>query len=480
VAPREWLLLTLVLAALLPARALLLEAGGYDLHFEEAQYWAWSRHLDWGYYSKGPLVAWLIAAGDALPGQGEWQVRLPAWLAYDLFLLLVFLFARDLWRDRRAAWWALALGIAMPAYFVLGGVMTTDVLLFAAWAGGLWAAWRALAQGDTRAWYAFAVAVGLGALAKPSIGLLPAFTGLAMLAHGPWRRQLATPHPWLAGLLALALMAPMLAWNAAHGWVMLRHNQGHVTGGGAGGNPGELLAAQVLLVSPVVALWMLAALWRPPAAPGARLLWLVSLGVLAFFLARAFAGKVQPNWPAPVYIGLLVLLAGRAPRAPGWLPPLAALTGLGLALAVLLPGILGVPGERHPFRELQAWEGPVARLAAQAPRADFVLTRHYGTAATLSYYWPGGIQAYLGPAGGRRHNQYDLWPGPQTRQGEDGLYVGVDRAQLPEAVAAGFRGGCTPRPPVPARTADGGVLRTLHSWLCRDLGPVRWSPAERY
>ncbi|MFZ4647236.1 MAG: hypothetical protein ACOYNP_15905, partial [Gemmataceae bacterium] len=38
----------------------------YDLAQDEAHYWDWSRNLDWSYYSKGPLVAWLIALSDFL------------------------------------------------------------------------------------------------------------------------------------------------------------------------------------------------------------------------------------------------------------------------------------------------------------------------------------------------------------------------------------------------------------------------------
>src|SRR5947208_1514972 len=30
-----------------------------DLSPDEAHYWDWSRRLDWSYYGKGPLVAWL-------------------------------------------------------------------------------------------------------------------------------------------------------------------------------------------------------------------------------------------------------------------------------------------------------------------------------------------------------------------------------------------------------------------------------------
>src|SRR5690349_13879219 len=39
-----------------------------DLAPDEAHYWDWSRHIDWCYYSKGPLVAWLIRLSCELFG----------------------------------------------------------------------------------------------------------------------------------------------------------------------------------------------------------------------------------------------------------------------------------------------------------------------------------------------------------------------------------------------------------------------------
>ena len=143
-AGRDWAGLAALLLLLPLLRLLVAEAGGFDLHFDEAQYWEWSQRLDWSYATKGPLVAWLIAASTALFGHGEWQVRLFAWLAYDLFLLLLFGFARQFWRSRRAGWWAVALGLTTPLYFPLGQVMTTDVFLFVCWTWALWAVWRAL------------------------------------------------------------------------------------------------------------------------------------------------------------------------------------------------------------------------------------------------------------------------------------------------------------------------------------------------
>ena len=69
--------LTLVLiAAAFALRIALMLASGAGLHVDEAQYWDWSRHLAWGYWSKPPGIATLIAASTSLLGDGLLGVRL--------------------------------------------------------------------------------------------------------------------------------------------------------------------------------------------------------------------------------------------------------------------------------------------------------------------------------------------------------------------------------------------------------------------
>src|SRR6187549_3191838 len=55
--------LTLVLVGVLTVlRVAALFITPLELYPDEAQYWLWSRHLDFGYFSKPPVVAWLIWA----------------------------------------------------------------------------------------------------------------------------------------------------------------------------------------------------------------------------------------------------------------------------------------------------------------------------------------------------------------------------------------------------------------------------------
>src|SRR5271155_5236803 len=85
-------------------------ADPLDLSQDEGHYWDWSRHPDWSYYSKGPVVAYMIGASCALterwthdlPGRAMLSVRLPAVLCGCLLLLSVYVltvlvFQREAW-----------------------------------------------------------------------------------------------------------------------------------------------------------------------------------------------------------------------------------------------------------------------------------------------------------------------------------------------------------------------------------------------
>ena len=47
-----------------------------ELSVDEAQYWHWSQNLDYGYFTKPPLIAWAIALSTNIFGNEEWAVRL--------------------------------------------------------------------------------------------------------------------------------------------------------------------------------------------------------------------------------------------------------------------------------------------------------------------------------------------------------------------------------------------------------------------
>lgn len=476
------LLLAALFAVLLAIKAWLIRAAGVDLHYDEAQYWEWSRQLDWSYYSKGPLVAWLIALSESLFGHGVWQVRLPAWLAHGALLFLIFAFAREVWGNRSAAWWAVILTMLTPLYFTLGLVMTTDIWLFLCWTWGLWAVYRALIKERSGAWYVAGIATGIGALTKLSIGLLPAAVGIAVLLNPRWRHHLKSPSLWGGVMLMILLMSPVLLWNADHDWVMFHHEAGHV--GHAQWSMGRglyFLLEQTAALSPLVVLIALTVLWRMPADSGQRLLWGLSLGWIAFFFFKALTAKVQLNWPAPSYIGLVILFAGHVSMLPRW-KRRTLFTGFGLALAVMVivyfPYSFGFSARQDPFKDAKAWRDPIAEVSREAPPVDFILTPNYKIAAEAAFYWPRYLPVYVTGSAERRFNQHDLWPSIDREAGHDGLWISTS-PDVPAELARAFA-QCVPLPSIPAVTPDGGTLRTFYVRHCLNYRTIVWPKPTTY
>src|SRR5436853_5544352 len=93
-----------------------------DLAPDEAHYWDWSRHLDWSYYSKGPLVAYLIRAGCfvaerwsfQLTGNAMLAVRLPAVICGALLLLSLYVLTVQVYGRERLATAVVALALTLP------------------------------------------------------------------------------------------------------------------------------------------------------------------------------------------------------------------------------------------------------------------------------------------------------------------------------------------------------------------------------
>ena len=107
--------------------------NGTDLFFDEAQYWAWSEDPALGYFSKPPLIAWIIGAATTACGADKSCVRLPSPLLHTATALAVFWLGRRLYDARIGALSALAFA-TLPGVSLSAGLISTDVPLLLCWA----------------------------------------------------------------------------------------------------------------------------------------------------------------------------------------------------------------------------------------------------------------------------------------------------------------------------------------------------------
>src|SRR5437763_9841190 len=97
-----------------------------DLSGDEAQYWDWSRHLDLSYYSKGPLIAYIIRASCGLFGDNMPAIRLPALLLGVGTSLVTYALTRRLFGSERLALGAVLLNHLLPMFIARSLLMPID------------------------------------------------------------------------------------------------------------------------------------------------------------------------------------------------------------------------------------------------------------------------------------------------------------------------------------------------------------------
>ena len=457
---RVGVLVALVLAALTGLRVAFLAFGNLDLSPDEAHYWEWSRRLDLSYYSKGPLIAYLIAGLTTVFGTSAFGIRLGAVGLSLLASWAIYRLGRELFGQPEPG--ALAvIGLQLTPLVWAGSLLTTiDSPFVVAWTLGLWAAHRALVGGGAVAWLLLGLAVGVGSLAKYTmLFVLPALALYLWLA--PERRpSLRAQGPVLALLTALVALAPVLIWNVRTGWVSARHVASQGRGGGFTlEHLAEFLGSQILVLTPVIAALLGWGLWvgvregfvrrREPY----RFLLAFAAPVLGTYVVVGLQGKVQANWAAAAYPPLALATAGLLleRRARLAAPPRRAQAGLLIiAGAVALSfcalghviGRLDLPRRFDPTARLRGWTelGRAVGVTVERmpdPQRTFLVSNRYQVTSELAFYVPGRPPAYNFNLG-RRLNQYDFWESPDSRLGWDAVYVEEGANRLDRRVRAAF------------------------------------------
>jgi 4-amino-4-deoxy-L-arabinose transferase-like glycosyltransferase len=374
-------LLAVILIALLALRIAALVLNRTDLFFDEAQYWAWGQEPAFGYYSKPPLVAWLIAASTAACGDATWCVRLPAPLIHTASAAAIYVLAARLYGPFVGLLSGLAFA-TLPAVSLSSGIISTDVPLLLAWAVALWALVRL--QEDTkhpahRSWWpavVLGVALGTGLNAKYAMIFFALCLAVWMATTPRARRLAADPRLWTAFAIAALLIAPNMAWNLSNSFATFAHTADNARWGGGLINVGkglEFMAAQLGVFGPILMAGLVATVfiaWRDGLPDTDRMLLAFTLPVLAVITVQAFLSRAHANWAAVSYVGGTVLVTATLVRlgAVVLLKRSLALHAGVLALLVVgtsCAGLFRLPIVGDPFQRMLGWK----EIAAVADRA---------------------------------------------------------------------------------------------------------------
>lgn len=378
--PRPATLALIVVATVSVARLVALFVTPLELYPDEAQYWLWSRKLDWGYYSKPPMVAWLIALTTAIGGDGEPWVRFSALWLHAGAALALFAAGRRLYDDW-TGFWAATLYTLIPGVQLSAGVIATDAPLLFCLALATWA-YAALVERPLLL-TAGLLGAALGAAALSKYAALYFVAGLAL--HAAFSREARAA--WSPSRLAaaasalLAVLAPNLIWNALNGFETVAHTAANANWEAKErfrlASLAEFLGEQFGVFGPLpfavllVGVGVLAARRR---LSGADLLLVCLLAPpLLVVSGQAFVSRANANWAAAAYPPAVVLVAALMQR---WRPRLllggtvaiqGALAAVFLA-CVISPALADTIGLANGFKRSRGWRDTTAAVLARAAR----------------------------------------------------------------------------------------------------------------
>ena len=432
------------LLAVFAAHAALGAALG--LSVDEAHYALYAVHPALSYFDHPPMVGWIQWPLVALHAAAPLLRLIPGvlWLATMVLVYrLTVRLAQDQPNPEGAGCWAVLSLLLAPLLHVLGIGLLPDTLLMLWSVAILWQTLQ-LMDGGTAArpgpWLLLGVLLGLAGLSKYTA----IFTALAVAVcllrvHG--LALLLRPWPWMALVLAVLLVSPVLIWNAQNHWISFVYQAGHGAGSGwSAWVSCRYLLLQVFAYGPLL-------LWGGDGVVRVRPAWrwgsaffVIPFAVLALL---AGGGSSLPHWTAPAWVALapfagigLAHSAANARRGRLWLlgslQLLACLVVPLLSLSAGMPFLAGRVASAassdppNPFADVHGWDDAGARALelAQKNGLDAVAVQNWTLASRIGWY-ARPLKVFVLED---RFDQFDLWAGKLPVGGNALL---VDWSQLP-------------------------------------------------
>ncbi len=282
----------------------------------EAYYVGWARWPSLSYYDHPPLVAWTTWLVERVAGDGAFAARLVPVACTGAFALLLQRFATRLF-GARAAFFAVVIVTALPAFLMTGVLVNPEGLLAPLWVLVLEAIYDLREHDEARRPLALGALVGVAFLAKYT-AVLAVPLAVAYVASSPkTRRWLRRPSFYVAGLVSLALAAPVVAWNAARGFPSVKlhlvERAAAPSLGTYASNALHTLLSQLALFHPLVfpAFVVVGAIAVARARRDERyrfLAWMALPTLAFFFVMMVRVRDAEPHWTMVGYVPLAIAM----------------------------------------------------------------------------------------------------------------------------------------------------------------------------
>ncbi|MGP8119731.1 MAG: ArnT family glycosyltransferase [Xanthobacteraceae bacterium] len=283
--------------------------------------------LNLSYFDHPPLSYWIIHCFLPVLGDGR-AMRLPFVLIFVGTTWTLFLLTRQLFGARAGAWAVLALTLS-GFYSLASGWALPDGPLMLCVMAAAYTLSRALfpdrgraAPSQWRTWIVAGLWIGFAGLSKYHGALFVAGLSLYVASSRARWTLLLHPAPWVGAAVAVAVIMPIVVWNADNNLASFAFQSGRALSDGSFPKIGLFFAnlgGQLLYVLPWILVPMVIAAFKAVRlGPAAERSWyclcLAAPTILLFTVVPLWAERSFPHWEMPGWLLLFPVLGDHLAR----------------------------------------------------------------------------------------------------------------------------------------------------------------------
>ena len=303
---------------LLPAVVILLVVKIISVYFtdfnlfgDEAQYWLWSKNIDFGYFSKPPFLAWIIRVYTELFGDSFFAIKLLPSIIYLLISWSIYNLLKTSGLNNHDSFVGCLVFLFIPAVTFSSFIISTDLFLLLFWTLSLNQLIKINEEQKYKNFVLLGIFLGLGFLSKYAAIYFIICLLFLILLNKDFRKIFLNNYLGFGlGLLCLlVIILPNILWNLNNNWITLKHTSDNANFENiriSFFRGLEFLFIQVLMLGPF--------LFFGGLINGAKInniqkiLLIFSLPIILIVFIEAVIVRANANWAAPALISFFIFL----------------------------------------------------------------------------------------------------------------------------------------------------------------------------
>ncbi len=296
---------------LLLTKIIALNFTAFNLFGDEAQYWLWSKNIDFGYFSKPPFLSWIIRVYTEILGSSFVSLKLLPSFVYLLIAWSVYILLINSGLNKKDSLSGSLIFLFIPAVSFSSFIISTDLFLLLFWTLSLNELIKINSEQGLKNFILLGIFLGLGFLSKYA-AIYFVICLLLLIFLDKRFRKIFFDNLFgfsLTFLSVFIIIVPNIIWNFNNDWITLQHTSDNANFANIEIDfirGLKFLLIQFLMLGPFIVLGGLFGFnkWNYIQ----KIFLIFSMPIILIVLVEAIIVRANANWAAPALISLFVFL----------------------------------------------------------------------------------------------------------------------------------------------------------------------------